>query len=99
MLNTKRLMRLEFFGLLFAAFSSLFVTVENNPLTKLFPTDLSPFAPFYGAYLKEEEQQNSPLSIRGVRGVTENPPSINAHSAWIGCLCDEPPLFAKYSKF
>ena len=90
-------MRLEIFGLLFAAFSSLFVTVENNPLTKLFPTDLSPFAPFYGVYLKGKEQQNLPLRLRGVRGVTENPPSINAHSAWVGCLCDEPPLFAKYS--
>lgn len=62
---------------------SLFMTVESNPLTKMSPTSLSPFAPSFGAYLKVE--------------IKTNPPPINARSAFIGCLCDDPPLYATHS--
>lgn len=75
-------MRLEIFGSLFAMLLSLFVTVESNP-------SQPPLS------LRGGDRGNPHLSLRGARGVIENSPTINAQSAFVGCLCDNPPLYAK----
>lgn len=77
-------MKLEIFWPLFAMLLSLFVTVDKGLLSNPSQPPLS---------LSGGDKENSPLNLRGARGVREKPPAVNAKSAWVGCLCDEPPFY------
>lgn len=77
-------MKLEMFGSLFAALFSLFVTVDDMSLR--------------GENAVNDETIR--LHTKGIASLSlaarndEPAPSINVQSAWVGCLCDEPPFYA-----
>lgn len=81
-------MRSEIFGSLFAMLLSLFVTIES------------------GVSLREENAVNDETIPPHAKGIVSLPlvarndepaPAINAQSAFVGCLCNQPPLYAMRS--
>lgn len=92
-------MRSELFGSLFAILLSLFVTVESNSRPLSFQTDIS-FNNRGGSekgVLRHDEISGLrylDISRREREHIPQNAPFINAQSAWLGCLCDDPPFYA-----
>lgn len=80
-------MKLEIFGSLFAMLLSLFVTLDGLSLRATEESEAIPL--FDNRIASSSDSYRSPRNDN-----RQNFPFINAQSVFVGCLCDEPPLYA-----